>query len=508
MVKIINPIQKGFYPDPSICRVSDDYYMVHSTFAYAPGIPVFKSRDLKNWTLIGHVLERKEQLQLSGARVSQGIYAPTIRYHNGLFYIIATNVSAGGNFYVTATDPKGPWSDPVLLENAPGIDPSLYFEEDTCYYIGQRTKEHPAYYGDCEIWIQELDIKEKKLVKQPVVLFDGSMKRTIWAEGPHLYKIRGMYYLLLAEGGTEFNHSVTVARSQSLFGPYEACPNNPILTHRHLGHNYPVQCIGHGDLIETPGNEWFMVMLGTRPFNGCAELGRETFLAEFIWEDGWPVVSPGLGKVPECLEFSTLEKEQEVLPSKPDIQWTDPLDMRLIGLRDHPSRLPIKITGDGSLQLPYLPETIEDLSVPAYVGTRLLSRTFHIRVLIESEPKGAEEAGLVYFYNETHYVKVVICERDGQPEAVTTIRKGEDWEEKSRIEVTGKIHEIKLLGHDQALSVEIDNRTTGQPFHIGDLCSQKAGGFTGCTVGVYASSVHETSDRFAVFGPLHVRFFD
>ncbi|WP_349669054.1 hypothetical protein, partial [Lacrimispora sp.] len=188
--------------------------------------------------------------------------------------------------------------------------------------------------------------------------------------------------------------------------------------------------------------------------------------------------------------------------------WTDPLDMRFVGLRDHPSRLPLKITGAGSLQLPFLPETIEDLSVPAYVGIRLLSRTFHIRVTIECEPEGAEEAGLVYFYNETHYVKVVICEKEGQLEAVTIIRKGEDWEEKSRTEVTGMIHEIKLLGHDQVLSVEIDNQTTGQPFHIGDLCSQKAGGFTGCTVGVYASSVHEASDHFAVFGPLHVQFLD
>ncbi|WP_277407506.1 glycoside hydrolase family 43 protein [Lacrimispora xylanisolvens] len=330
MVKIINPIQKGFYPDPSICRVSGDYYMVHSTFAYAPGIPVFKSCDLKNWTLIGHVLERKEQLRLSGARVSQGIYAPTIRYHKGLFYVIATNVSAGGNFYVTATDPKGPWSDPVFLENAPGIDPSLYFEEDTCYYIGQRTKEQPAYYGDCEIWIQELDLKEKKLVKQPVVLFDGSMKRTIWAEGPHLYRIGGMYYLLLAEGGTEFNHSVTVARSQNLYGPYEACPNNPILTHRHLGHNYPIQCIGHGDLIETPDKEWFMVMLGTRPLNGCAELGRETFLADVIWEDGWPVVSPVWERCLSAWKFPLRIKSRRFYRLSPILSGQIPLTCVLL----------------------------------------------------------------------------------------------------------------------------------------------------------------------------------
>lgn len=507
MIKITNPIQKGFYPDPSICRVGSEYYMVHSTFAYAPGIPVFRSCDLKNWILIGHVLERKEQLCLAGANVSQGIYAPTIRYQKGIFYVIATNVSGGGNFYVTAADPKGPWSDPVFLEDAPGIDPSLYFEEDACYYIGQRSKEHPAYYGDCEIWIQELDLKGKKLVKKPVVLFDGSMKRTIWAEGPHLYRIGQMYYLLLAEGGTEFNHSVTVARSKSLYGPYEACPNNPILTHRHLGHTYPVQSIGHGDLVETPDGEWFLVMLGTRPLNGCAELGRETFLAHVIWEDGWPVVCPGMGKVPDCLEISAFNNEQEGLPSAADIEWTEPIDLRCIGLRDHPARLPVKML-DGRLHLPFLSETMEDLSVPAYIGIRLLSRTFDIQVAMESEPNGSEEAGLLYFYNETHYVKVVIRKREGQLEAVTVIRKGNEQKEWGRTEVAGSFHQIRLRGQGQILSVEIDRQITGQPLDIKDLCSQKAGGFTGCTVGVYASAVHEASGRSAVFGPLHAEFAD
>nr|WP_314461124.1 family 43 glycosylhydrolase [uncultured Clostridium sp.] len=507
MIELTNPIQKGFYPDPSICRVGDDYYMVHSTFAYAPGIPVFRSFDLKNWILIGHVLEREEQLRLDGANVSEGIYAPTIRYHKGLFYVIATNVSGGGNFYVTAADPKGPWSEPVFLENAPGIDPSLYFEEDACYYIGQRTKEHPAYYGDCEIWIQELDLKEKRLVKNPVVLFDGSMKRTIWAEGPHLYRIGQMYYLLLAEGGTEFNHSVTVARSKSLYGPYESCPHNPILTHRHLGHTYPVQSIGHGDLIETPDGEWYMVMLGIRPLNGCAELGRETFLADVIWEDDWPVVSPGMGKVPDRLKLSAFNNEQKVLPPSTDIEWAEPLDMRCIGLRDHPARLPVKLE-DGRLHLPFLPETMEDLSVPAYIGIRLLSRTFDIQVTMESEPNGSEEAGLLYFYNETHYVKVVIRQREGRLEAVTVIRKGNAREEWSKAEVSGSIHQIRLRGQGQMLSVEVDKQITGKPLDIKDLCSQKAGGFTGCTVGVYASAVHETTGRSAVFGTLHAEFAD
>lgn len=507
-MKIKNPIQRGFYPDPSICRAGNEYFMVHSTFVYAPGIPVFKSSNLRDWVQIGHVLERKEQLCLEGSKVSEGIYAPAIRYFEGEFYVIVTNVSGGGNFYVTAKYPEGPWSDPVFLKDAPGIDPSLFFENGKCYYIGQKAKEHAAYYGDCEIWIQELDLKEKRLVKEPESIFDGSMKHTIWAEGPHLYHKGDYYYLLLAEGGTEYNHSVTIARSRFLYGPYESCPHNPILTHRHLGHTYPIQNAGHGDLIETSDGQWFMVMLATRPLNGCAELGRETFLAEVVWEEDWPVVNPRIGRLLDTQEILAFHEENEIVSiNKRDIKWTLPLDMRCLGLRGNPSSIPLKLE-EGKLYLPFRPGTMEDLNVPAYIGTRLLSRTFDIEVTLETEPEGKEEAGLLYFYDESHYIKIVIQNIGSSYEAVVIKRTSKGETEEGRKGVTGKIHKLHLQGKNQMLFAEADHNCLTASLDLKELCSEKAGGFTGCTIGIYASSKHEKSDlsNTAVFETLHLDF--
>ena len=508
MITITNPIQKGFYPDPSICRVGEEFYMVHSTFAYAPGIPVFKSDNLRDWEQIGHVLEREEQLCLNGAKVSQGIYAPTIRYFNGLFYVITTNVSGGGNFYVTAETANGPWSDPIYLENAPGIDPSLFFDDETCYYVGQRAKENAAYYGDCEIWIQELDLREGKLLGKPVSVFDGSMKHTIWAEGPHVYRKDDFYYLMLAEGGTAFHHSVAVARSRSVFGPYESCPHNPILTHRHLGHGYPIQNIGHGDLVESPSGDWFMVMLGTRPKNGCAELGRETFLAKVEWEEDWPVVNPMVGTVMEQQKMKFLPGCDRAKPAaRGDILWTSPLDMRCLGLRGNPDMLPLKIE-QGKLYLPFKTVTIEDLSVPSFICTRLLSRSFEAWVEIDADLMEGEEAGLIYFYDENHYVKAVIKNRAGSLEAVMIKRTGDEVSEWGNPVISGSLHTIYLKGEDQRLLGEADQTVLVDSLELKELCSEMAGGFTGCTIGVYAASERGESERMASFGTLYLDFMD
>ena len=508
MITITNPIQKGFYPDPSICRAGDDYFMVHSTFAYAPGIPVFKSSNLRDWIQVGHVLEREEQLSLKGAKVSQGIYAPAIRYYNEKFYVITTNVSGGGNFYVASDRAEGPWSDPVYLKDAPGIDPSLFFENGACYYVGQRTKEPAAYYGDCEIWIQKLDLQEGKLEGAPKSIFDGSMKRTIWAEGPHLYHKGDYYYLLLAEGGTGYNHSIVVARSRSLEGPYESCPHNPVLTHRHLGHQYPIQNIGHGDLIETPSGEWFLVMLGTRPVNGCAELGRETFLGEVEWEEDWPVVNPQFGKILEKQDLNAFkESDKSGLRKNEDIIWTLPLDMRCIGLRENPSKIPLNVE-EGKIHLPFRPETMDGLGAPSFIGIRLLSRTFDVRVELEAAFSGAEEAGLVYFYDENHYIKAVFRNAGNKCEAVVTKRNGTEKTELGRVLVTGETHSLQLLGENQSLCILADHITVSERTDVKDLCSERAGGFTGCTIGIYASSLHADSGNSAVFGTLFLDFID
>lgn len=297
MITCKNPILSGFYPDPSICRVGEWFYLVTSTFAYFPGIPVFRSRNLAQWEQIGNILTRESQLPLQGCEHNEGIYAPTLRWHKGTFYLITTNVSGGGNFIVTAKNPQGPWSESHFLENARGIDPSLFFDEDgTCYYIGQRENSRGGRYnGDCEIWIQKLDLQTFRLEGEAHPVLYGFQRNAIWPEGPHLYKRNGYYYIFHAEGGTAEHHSEMVARSKNIFGPYEYAGTNPILTHRHLGKNAEITCVGHCDLTEDEQGNWFMVVLGCRPVDGKTFLGRETFLAKVEWEDDWPVVNPGVG---------------------------------------------------------------------------------------------------------------------------------------------------------------------------------------------------------------------
>ena len=296
---IRNPILPGFYPDPSICRVEDDFYLVTSSFSYFPGVPIFHSKDLEQWVQIGHVLDRPEQLPLTHEMISAGIFAPTIRYHNGTFYMITTNMSMGVvNFVVTATDPAGPWSDMHIIKGADGIDPSLFWDDDgKCYYTGTTRFDDEA--GSRQgIWCSEIDLATFELVGERHIIGTGAQINAEAPEGPHLYKKDGYYYLLIAEGGTEHFHAVTISRSQSVFGEYENHQGNPILTHRHLGKGFPIWNVGHGDLVELQNGDWYMVCLGSRLSDGKHKLlGRETFLVPVVWEDGWPVVSKGTGKV-------------------------------------------------------------------------------------------------------------------------------------------------------------------------------------------------------------------
>ncbi|HEY8983443.1 MAG TPA: glycoside hydrolase family 43 protein [Streptomyces sp.] len=276
-----SPVIPGFHPDPSVCRVGDDYYLVCSTFEYFPGIPLFHSRDLVNWRQIGNVLDRPEQVRLPfGMPSSGGIYAPTLRHHDGRFWLIVTNCSeGGGNFVVTATDPAGPWSDPVWAPGVPGIDPDLAWDEDgTCWCTVAGVSQ------------VRLDPATGKTEGEPRRVWSGGLGAKA-PEAPHLYRIGAYWYLLIAEGGTERGHAVSIARGPSPEGPFEPCPANPVLTHR--GTDHPVQNTGHADLVQGPDGSWWTVFLGVRPRGGTPGwhvLGRETFLAPVTWEDGWPVV--------------------------------------------------------------------------------------------------------------------------------------------------------------------------------------------------------------------------
>ena len=295
------PVLAGCYPDPSLCRVGDDYYLVTSTFEYFPGIPVFHSTDLRSWRQLGHVIDRIDQLDLSGVAGSRGLYAPTIRHHDGTFYLTCTLVDGtgqSGNFLMTAADAAGPWSDPHWLTEAAGFDPSLTFHDGTAWFVGTRLRENPDWHDQAEVYLRELDLTTMQLVGTEHVLWHGAVQGAVWAEGPHIFERNGYFYLNASEGGTEEHHAISFARSRAITGPYEGNRANPVFTHRTLGIDHPIVGVGHCDLVETPEGEWWAFMLGSRPRGGFhANLGRETFAVAVDWEDDWPVFAPGVGQL-------------------------------------------------------------------------------------------------------------------------------------------------------------------------------------------------------------------
>lgn len=281
------PIIAGFYPDPSVCRVGDDYYLVNSSFEYMPGVPVHTSRDLVHWQPIGHVFETVDQLDLRGAGSSRGVFAPTIRHHDGVFYLITTDIGTvmQGHVISHATDPAGPWSVPVRAETITGIDPDLFWDTDGTCHISGLGFASPELSG---IVSAPIDPMTGKLLGPVRKLWQGSGLAN--PEGPHLYRVGDWYYCMLAEGGTERGHAVTIARSTSLDGPWEPCPHNPLISHRSSTH--PVQNTGHADLVEMADGSWAAVLLGVRPRGITPHFhvnGRETFLVGVDWIDGWPV---------------------------------------------------------------------------------------------------------------------------------------------------------------------------------------------------------------------------
>ena len=298
-----NPILQGFYPDPSITRVGDDYYLVNSTFAWFPGIPVFRSRDLVSWTQIGNAIDRPDMLDFGRLGLSRGVFAASITHHDGLFYILNTCVDCGGNFVITARDPAGPWSDPVWLPDLEGgIDPSLFFDEDgKAWIVNNGAPEGtPRYDGHRAIWIQAFDPASLRTTGPRTVLVDSGVDPSTnpkWIEGPRIFRHDGHYYLTCAEGGTEEGHSQVVLRADRPTGPYTPFAGNPILTQRDLPRDrpFPITSAGHAEFVETPSGEWWATFLATRPYEGDHyNTGRETFLMPVQWQDGWPrITGPG-----------------------------------------------------------------------------------------------------------------------------------------------------------------------------------------------------------------------
>ncbi|WP_010282058.1 glycoside hydrolase family 43 protein [Bacillus timonensis] len=502
-----NPILPGFYPDPSICRVGEDYYLVTSSFAYYPGVPIFHSRDLVNWKQLGHVLDRPSQLPLDGLRQSQGIYAPTIRYHDGVFYMITTNVGKGGNFFVTATNPAGPWSDPYYLD-APGIDPSLFFDDDgKVYYHGTRpAPEGEKYSGNWEVWLQELDLETKQLVGEPVGLWRGALRDVIWPEGPHLYKVNGYYYLLISEAGTGHHHASSIARSERVTGPYAGNPGNPILTHRHLGKDYPVVNVGHCDFVETQNGEWWAVGLASRTYGGYyRNLGRETFLMPVVWEDGWPIMSPGTGKLEMFYQLPDLPQVKPQIPSTCDHFENTKLDYAWNFIRTPKEEFYSLSDRPGYLTLTLRPDKITELGNPSFVGRRQQHINFMASTVMEFTPKkDNESAGIVLLQsNEYHFSFLYSKVADKKVIRLVRCAGGENKVIKE-MPIDASTLYLKVEAHGQDYNFYYGESTTSYQLLVENvdgriLSTDVAGGFVGAELGLYASSNGASSDNKAYF---------
>ncbi len=503
-----NPILPGFYPDPSICRVGEDYYLVTSTFSYFPGIPVFHSRDLVNWKQIGHVLDRPTQLDLDDGKHSAGIFAPTIRYNEGKFYVITTNVTRGGNFIVTADNPSGPWSEPYWLENAPGIDPSLFFDDDgRAYYVGtNEVSEGGSYYGDNEIYLQELNLNSMSLKGPRYGLWRGALKNAVWSEGPHLYKIDGRYYLMIAEGGTDYHHSVTIARSSKLTGPYEGNPGNPILTHRHLGRNCPIVNTGHADLVETQNGEWWMVALASRPYGGYfRNLGRETFLAPVKWEDGWPIVSPGTGRLEFNYKKPALpEGMAEAFPKKDDFDGSQ-LALIWNNLRTPRTSFWSLTERKGHLRLRLRPQKITEQANPSFIGRRQQHMSFTAAAAMDFQPAlEGESAGITLIQSDEYNIRLEYTLSEGK-NILQLVRCQAGTEEViAAEEIKGGSLCLKVMAREQELSFSYgsseENMTVlAQKVDGRFLSTDVAGGFVGNYIGMFASSNGKASVNHADF---------
>lgn len=507
-----NPILPGFRPDPSICRVGEDYYIVTSSFAYFPGVPIYHSKDLAHWRQIGNILTRESQLPLENAGHSMGIYAPTLRYSNGRFYMITTNVSHGNNFIVTAEKPEGPWSEPYYLgEEAPGIDPSLFFDEEEdgtvhCYYVGTRPnqKHGVRYNGDWEIWVQELDLETMKLTGKSKKIWKGAMHHVIWPEGPHLYKKDGYYYLMNAEGGTGPNHSITISRSRSVWGPYEGNPNNPILTHRHLGKDYPVTAVGHGDLVDDGHGNWYLVMLGSRKCEGYVNTGRDTYLAKVKWEDGWPVVNPGVGILEREVELSGEPAETEP-ESRVYHFFENQLPIDCMTLRSPLQEKYDLFQRQGYLRLPALPATLREKASPAFVAVRQEEYFYLASAGMEFEPcNEGEEAGLAVLCDEDHQIHFSKIYRDGKAQIVLWRCLGDTVEELAAEEIEEGFLTLEIRGRGQKTDFYYkingkDRKLLAADADMSGLSTELAGGFTGCCLGMYASSNGKNSSKYADF---------
>jgi beta-xylosidase len=491
-VSFTNPVIPGFHPDPSICRVGDDFYLVTSSFTYFPAVPIFHSRNLVDWTQIGNVLDRASQVDFAGTGfwVSLGIMAPTIRHHDGVFWMITTLVTTTGSrtFFVTATDPCGPWSDPVAVE-VEGIDPDLAWDADGACWVHYSSSEGIA---RCRI-----DQASGSLIEAPVLTWSGSGLQH--PEAPHVFQHSGTWYLILAEGGTERGHAVSIARGPTPAGPWEPNPANPILSHRST--DRPIQNVGHADLVAAADGSWWMVALGVRPRGltpGFHVLGRETFLAPVHWVDGWPVVDPVR---PEMPTMPPGKRDPVLEPARDDFD-APVLHPRWLSLRRPAGSFADLDTRAGRLTIRSGDESLEGAR-PAFVARRQQHHRCVARTLVDAGD--GVEGGLAVYMDEKAHVAVAV--RDERVIARARIGSlsgtvGEGSRPAGPVVLVVETApdyrgpDVVRLGFEDkdgnvVTLAELDGRY---------LSTEVASGFTGRTIGMYAVGGDAAFDWFEYVG--------
>ena len=545
-----NPIIPGSYPDPSICRVGNDYYIVNSSFEYFPGLPIHHSKDLVNWNLIGYGLHRDDQcsgeMNLVDVQTDGGIHAPSIRYHDGLFYIITTNVYSPGphqpaemiNFIITAEQVEGPWSNPHIIEGAPGIDPDIIFDDGKVWYVGTHVPEKPNFNGEGEIWLQELDLDDWSLKGERYFLWRGALYYGTWAEGPHIYKRNGFYYLLIAEGGTSLEHAVMVSVSDNVKGPYVPNARNPILTSRHLSNDYWVNSIGHADLLELADGRWYMVALGIRSeIDTYSNMGRETHLIPVTWEEEpfewkydkiekewsdlpdrerfeklrrvnyeWPVCSPLTGRVERSFPLPFPASSQVNKQS-----FRDNFDNETLNLEWNFRRVPQEGTylinnKDGYLRLFSSKNVIENRKGCSLLGIRQIETDFEFSVKMLYNPSIPEvQAGVSLFQKDDNYLTFTI-EKDSEQHIILKLISKERKKEPVVVQQTFlKSYNdsiiFKVFSNNQSYKYyySLDNGTSFNFFAetISDLLLSK--GYTGAYMGIYSTSNGINTEEYADF---------
>lgn len=508
-----NPVIPGFNPDPCIIRVENDFYIATSTFEWFPGIPVYHSRDLINWHIVGHVLTSKNLADLKGIGNSNGIFAPHLNYHGGYFYVAFTVVS--GDFFPFFSTPNyvtrskninGPWSEPVYL-NSTGFDPALFFDDDGKVYCMNMLLDHFQSNISGGINLQEFDPVSMKLTGNARTIFKSTGFCT---EGPHIYKKGGYYYLFVAEGGTGFNHQETVARSENIWGPYELNPGNPLITSKG-DLSLTLQRAGHASLVETQNHEWYIAFLASRPLmpEKRSVLGRETCLQKIEWNDsGWPVLADG-GHSPSILVQKPVLSEFVFpqLPARDDFEGNE-LRKEYITLRApiDESWASLKIK-QGYLALKGR-RSFSDKDGQSLIARRITSLNAEIETCVSFEPGSYRHmAGLTCFYDTKDFIYFKITYRDpiGKCLNITHQTALKNIEPYLPVEINGweKIF-MKATIYNDSIQFAYSSdgklwKKYGYSFYSGQLADENnRNGFTGAVAGICAQDM-EYERKYAFF---------